>query len=221
MYFEKVIMIKAKMWNGESLSGLWAFTIKIDGVRGLYRDGQWFSRANKPLYNIPTPPVGVTDAEIFCGSFKHTIEVTRSHQPQDIERTCIYSIDPIDFRLEYGSKLNPEKALIWRTLDIVRKQGNEGLILRQDNIWLKVKPEETHDVLITNIIEGKGRNAGRMGAVRTPMGKVGIGFTDIERQLVWDNQQHYLDSMIEVSCMQLTADGKFRHPRFVRFRSDK
>lgn len=98
--------------------------------------------------------------------------------------------------------------------------GYEGLVLRQGDVWLKVKPEETHDVPIIGFIESKKR-PGHIGAVMTPNGKVGVGFTIDERRILWTEQDVYKNVIMEVSCMQLTADGKFRHGRFVRFRWDK
>ena len=62
---------------------------------------------------------------------------------------------------------------------------------------------------------------GVLGAFLTPMGKVGTGFTDGERGQFWRERNQLLSQMVEVSCMQVTSDGKFRHPRFVRLRPDK
>nr|WP_283842052.1 hypothetical protein [Bradyrhizobium sp. KB893862 SZCCT0404] len=106
-------------------------------------------------------------------------------------------------------------------------KGYEGLVLRQGDVWLKVKPTETYDVLVTGIIEGTGKHKGRMGALMTPMGKVGTGFSDAERVTFWnyckepDDGRGIMGETIEVECMKLTDDGKFRHPRFVRVRPDK
>jgi ATP-dependent DNA ligase len=81
-------------------------------------------------------------------------------------------------------------------------------------------------VTVTEIIEGTGKHKGRMGALMTPMGKVGTGFTDQERKEWWGRKallgnHPTLAWLIEVECMQLTPDGKFRHPRFLRIRYDK
>jgi len=59
-----------------------------------------------------------------------------------------------------------------------------------------------------------------MGALMTDMGKVGTGFTDMERQEWWIKRNSRVGTVIEVECMQLTPDGLFRHPRFVRWRPD-
>lgn len=206
---------KAKLWSGGSLYGVWEFTIKLDGVRVLFTENGPVSRRGKPLYNLPTDHT-FTDCECFVGSFKDTITATRTHNSTKIAFDSLYSLDPLDPRLLLGSFTDPTAAFILDKLTDVLSNGYEGLVLRQDNTWLKVKPEETYDVPITGIQQGKGRNFGRMGALLTPMGKVGTGFSDLEREELWN-----LGETIEVSCMHLTEDGLFRHPRFIRRREDK
>jgi DNA ligase-1 len=81
-----------------------------------------------------------------------------------------------------------------------------------------------------------------MGALLTPRGKVGTGFTDKQREewYEWFMTQPcgiYDEAgekptrfelladgaapTIEVDCWELTKDGKFRHPRYIRLREDK
>jgi ATP-dependent DNA ligase len=74
-------------------------------------------------------------------------------------------------------------------------------------------------VKITGLQAGLGKHQGKLGAFLTDMGKVGTGLTDHERVLY--NTPDMIGQIIEVECMELTDDGKFRHPRFVRLRFDK
>lgn len=99
----------------------------------------------------------------------------------------------------------------------------EGIVLRQGDQWIKVKPTETHDVLITSVSEGTGKHRGRLGFVTTARGAVGAGFTDSEREVLWAeaNAGRLIGQVIEVTCMQLTDYGNFRHPVFIRMRPDK
>lgn len=219
-------MIKAKTWKGNSLEGVWEFTFKIDGVRALWNGTEWRSRKDLPLYNMP-PYAGFPDVEVYCETerntsiqnYKQTIEKIRaSTQDRPIDKSCLYSLSPLDARLHHANIINPSDKTIRQKLDMALKMGYEGLILRQDSKWLKVKPVETYDVVITDIIRGKGKHEGRMGALMTPMGKVGTGFTDHDREMFDGN---WIGGTIEVACMELTADGKFRHPRFIRVRYDK
>lgn len=162
-----------------------------------------------------------TDYEVFDGSFKATMEKIKSFEDLPIAPECLYSLDPIDKRLVWGMAEDPTASAIITLRNIVISQGAEGLVLRQGDVWLKVKPEETHDVKITGYIEGTGRNKGRLGAVMTERGKVGVGFSDHDRKTIWELREKLMGSTIEVSCMQMTAAGKFRHARFVRLRPDK
>lgn len=233
-------MIKARPWNGKGLKGNWQLTYKIDGVRALWTSKEgWLSRANKPLYNIPPPvaayPARIRDCEVFLGNFRDTIRAVRTKTlkadtPKVLVRH-LFSLDPLDTRLDAGNIWSPTETTIRETLQSANRLGYEGLVLRQGDKWIKVKPEETHDVLVTGAVEGKGKHAGRLGCLVTAKGEVGTGFTDKERDDIWRKHMAELDeckedlslmgATIEVSCMHFTPDGKFRHPRFVRMRPDK
>lgn len=245
-------MIKAKPWNGKDLKGTWEFTLKIDGVRALWDGAKWVSRAGKPLYNIPDPigfHIPEEGFEVYLTApgrsskenYRATIECVRAKtKDRPIPPSALYSLEPLDPRLYSGSLGNistaspylvdhPTADEIREALHRANRNGYEGLVLRQGDKWLKVKPVETYDVPVTGIIEGTGKHKGRMGALMTPMGKVGTGFTDKEREWWWTEAfAAPLGKIIgapsytiEVSCMQLTPDGKFRHPRFERIRYDK
>lgn len=47
------------------------------------------------------------------------------------------------------------------------------------------------------------------------------GIDDVLRKEITDNQDKYLGRVMEIKFMEKTADGKYRHPNFVRFHSDK
>lgn len=149
------------------------------------------------------------------------MEKVKSKRDLIIQPSSMYSLDPLDERLILANVLAPSADYIKKCLAAARSHGHEGLVLRQGDIWLKVKPEETYDVKITGFIEGTGRNKGRLGAVMTERGKVGVGFSDQDRKYIWENQNCLMEETMEVSCMQLTESGKFRHARFVRLRPDK
>ena len=50
---------------------------------------------------------------------------------------------------------------------------------------------------------------------------VGSGFTDIEREELWNRQSELTGRMIEVKYQEKTQDGSLRFPVFMRFRPDK
>ena len=74
----------------------------------------------------------------------------------------------------------------------------EGLVLRTNGA-IKIKPIYTVDLAVIAIQAGKGRHAGRMGALVTAYmdwtgryvlaGKVGTGFTDVQREWWWATSQ--------------------------------
>lgn len=217
--------IKAKPWNGGSLKGTWKVTLKIDGARMLRdSEGNPVSRAGKPLYNLEHVPEDIVDAEIFKDNWESSMSLVRtSVNGSPVPLECVYSLEPLDPRLDLGEIRDPTEDKLKELLDEQVSQGFEGLILRQGDRWLKVKPKGTSDVRVTGFQDGTGKHQGRMGALLTEYGKVGTGFSDAEREnwqrLHDDNRA--IGLLIEVEYMEMTDAGKFRHPRFLRIRDDK
>ncbi|MDH4389936.1 MAG: DNA ligase [Aquabacterium sp.] len=89
----------------------------------------------------------------------------------------------------------PDRAALLQQLDAVVRAGGEGLMLRRADApyaagrsaaMLKLKPLQDADAVVLAHLPGRGRHAGRMGAlqVRTDSGQVfhiGTGFSDAER----------------------------------------
>jgi hypothetical protein len=218
-----------RSWNGKALAGDWLVTLKIDGVRAIWHDERgWLSRADKELHNIPpwreSQP---RDCEVVVNTFRDTIRAARTKfvkgDTPSILQKHMYSLEPLDPRLHWGKLTDPTPDDILAELQRANDLGYEGLVLRQRDLWIKIKPEETHDVAITGFGEGTGKHLGRLGYVTTVKGAVGTGFTDTEREFLWAEAkaQRLVGQVIEVSCMQFTPDGQFRHPFFVRMRPDK
>ena len=135
----------------------------------------------------------------------------------------MYGLDQLDERLRWDTLTNPTTTDILAQLQHANDRGHEGIVLRQADRWIKVKPEETHDVIITGYAEGEGKHLGRLGYVVTDRGNVGAGLTEKEREILWAEAEagRLVGQIIEVSCMQFTPMGQFRHPVFVRMRPDK
>lgn len=195
-------------------------TIKVDGVRGHFKDGVWKSRAGKPLYNLPTN-VEEGIYEIFLGNWEESLSACRTKVGKLIDENHLYKLYPdVDKRLVISSNVsNVTKEDIDQHLKKVLGNGYEGLVIRCECVFYKVKPTYTLDVKVTGWLEGKGKHAGRMGALLTPLGKVGTGFTDQQRERY--TKDFVVGNIIEVDCMELTPKGQFRHPRFIRLRLDK
>ena len=95
---------------------------------------------------------------------------------------------------------------------------------------MKVKKMNTLDLEVIGYEEGSGRLTGTLGAllVRYKNGntvKVGSGFTDELRQVIWTNPKDMIGKIIEVQYFEETtnADGgiSLRFPVFKDFRTDK
>jgi len=219
---------KASNWKGVDLKGTWEFTRKLDGVRMLRdKDGNPVSRSGKPLYNLQDIPKEIVDAEIYDGDWDSSISLCRtSVSGSPVPKSKAFSILPLDPRLYLETVENPSAAYIKKCLEERIEAGDEGLILRKGMTWYKVKPKDTADVFVTGLQAGTGKHQGRMGALLTNYGKVGTGFNDAQRQwwqMMFDlhGMEWLTKQLIEVSFMEWSKYGKFRHPAYERHRTDK
>lgn len=117
--------------------------------------------------------------------------------------------------------------------------GYEGVIIKnllspyisgKSNYWLKLKPTDTADLFIMGFEEGKGKYKGKLGALLCEYGKVkakvGTGFTDAQRERMWESKDRLLGKMIEVEFQSVTKPNKagkisLRFPTFKCLRLDK
>lgn len=117
-------------------------------------------------------------------------------------------------------------------------RGYEGSIIKDANAlysfdtksrrgygWQKIKDFHTEDYRIIRVTEGTGKYTGMMGAVFVDVDgvevKVGSGFSDLQRKLIYDNPENYIGAYIEVQYQEKTKDNSLRFPSFKRFRYDK
>lgn len=115
--------------------------------------------------------------------------------------------------------------------------------------WIKIKDKDTVDVYVIGLTKGSGKRASTFGSILlaekaddgelTFKGKCS-GFSDVELEFIYKTIMDMDDAvypdldlptnsikvvaptmMVEVEYMELTEDGMFRHPRFIRIRDDK
>ena len=142
----------------------------------------------------------------------------------------------------YHNNVKVTKELIdniYKTYEKIIAQGEEGLVIdiadasyvrAKGTSMFKMKPEISGDFKVIDVIEGKGKDAGRLGAFvieyKDNTVHVGSGLTDSIREEVWANPDKYIGKLIEVVYLCETKDEKtgltsIRLPRFKRFRFDK
>lgn len=99
---------------------------------------------------------------------------------------------------------------------------------RTDTI-LKVKVMLTCDLKVIGFEEGTGKNIGKLGALIVDYKGynvgVGSGFSDYDREYIWNNQNEYLGKIVEIQYFEESKnqDGgiSLRFPVFKKLRNDK
>lgn len=112
------------------------------------------------------------------------------------------------------------------------RRGYEGLVVKPLNYkyerkrskhWMKLKAMESYDLKVIGKFEGTGKYRGMLGGIVVNFKgvevRVGTGFSDQERDFLWDT--NILGKIAEVECHEITPDKSMRHPRFKGFRFDK
>jgi len=111
------------------------------------------------------------------------------------------------------------EGLIWKDINAPYQFG------KRSTGWVKEKHmAETVDLVATEFVEGEGRLDGTMGKIRletadgAQVGSTGSGFSDAQRDEVWENRDEYLGATLEVEAEAF--DSALRFPIFQRWRTD-
>ena len=117
--------------------------------------------------------------------------------------------------------------------------GYEGIMVKdpkapyetkRSSAWLKIKPFIEISMTVIGYEEGTGKNVGKLGAVicetkpndetggRHVIVNVGGGWSDKDREDIWENQDHYMGFILEVKadCFSKEQDGDIWSLRFPR-----
>lgn len=121
-------------------------------------------------------------------------------------------------------------------------KGYEGIMINNNTspykfkrscALMKYKQFKTADVLVKSIIEGTGRNKGKLGAVeiefkfkgQTYTCNCGSGFTDFDREYFYINPRAIVGKVIEIQYFEITQNQNggygFRFPTYLHIREDK
>lgn len=101
--------------------------------------------------------------------------------------------------------------------------GKEGIMInssiaswegKRSNNILKLKKTLIADVRIIGFVAGDGKHKGRLGALEVEFDyknkknicSIGTGFSDEEREEIWQNQKDYLGKIIEVNYQKITKN---------------
>lgn len=115
-----------------------------------------------------------------------------------------------------------------------RLQGFEGSMIKpidyqyvgsRSKSWLKIKNFDTYDLKVVGFYEGKGKYEGNLGGIIVDYKgvevKVGGGFSDLERKVIYENPEDTVGKIVEVHSHEVTPEGSLREPRFKGWRFDK
>jgi ATP-dependent DNA ligase len=120
--------------------------------------------------------------------------------------------------------------------DVIWESGGEGLIIKELNApytsggrtgWWKLKRVQTSDAVVIGLEPGKGRYAGQAGALILGQYDDAGALVEIARVSgMRDGERRHIDEravgrVVEFDYQERTAAGRFRHPRFKRFRPDR
>jgi DNA ligase-1 len=144
-----------------------------------------------------------------------------------------FDVFDLDSPVEYQRYLAYNKAAL--------KSGFEGVMIKvidgpyeckRSTGWLKAKPFIEVTMRVTGMYGGLHKYTGMLGGLnctgeydgRTINVNVGSGFTDYERQTIWDMGDGVIDMLLEVRADAVSSndDGGFslRFPRFKTFRGE-
>ena len=124
---------------------------------------------------------------------------------------------------------------VW--MEYAAKQEWEGLMINLDcpyvckrtDFILKVKNMNTCDLCVIDFEEGTGKNVGKLGSIVVDYKGyrcgVGSGFTDVDRNEIWNNQEKYIGKIIEVQYFEESKNAEgcvsLRFPVYKKIRTDK
>jgi len=114
------------------------------------------------------------------------------------------------------------------------KDGEEGIVIctaegkyenKRSWSWMKLVPVLSKDLRCDSFFEGTGKNKGKLGGIvvefKGERVRVGTGFSDEQREKIWNNTIHYSNKIAEIEYKGVTAYDCLRMPRFKRWREDK
>ena len=118
-----------------------------------------------------------------------------------------------------------DEEILMSSLRMVESWGGEGLMInlmegtyecKRTKKLLKVKTFKDADVLVTNVVEGTGKNLGKLGSIvvkylyngQEMYCDCGSGFNDIERDYFWEHPEELIGQVVELQYFEITQNAK-------------
>lgn len=181
---------------------------------GIYHLEQWLEKKN---------------TEKYSSTYAITYDLLQDHKPAGIRLIPTYRIHAISEE-EFHS-------LVTKYYQEFLEQGYEGAVLKtadhvyqpsagtkRSNDWIKIKPEETTEGIIVDMLEGEGQHQGLVGkfivkwidvTFEVAPGKL----THESRKRIWDNKEAYLGLEVEFKYQLLSKYGVPRHASAIKIRN--
>jgi DNA ligase 1 len=128
--------------------------------------------------------------------------------------------------------------VIPKLLEEMNRKGKEGLMLnvsdgkyqcKRTDVLLKIKSMNTMDCRVIGFEEGTGKNKGKLGALIVDYKgfelRVGSGFTDEDREYIWNNKDEFLNAIVEIQYFRESRNQNgglsVSYPIYICKRDDK
>ena len=207
---------------------------KYDGIQARWdgrqltsRDGNTFHAPAWFTAGLPNRPL---TGELWAGRgrFEAVLSICRAADSGDRWQSITYMVfDGAEAGEDLGQHAKPVTRWQVATGEVtdamqeIVSAGGEGIVIRDaDGTDYKLKPQSDDDAVVIGYTDGKGRHAGRCGALQVEdqdgrRFKLGAGLTDLDR----DNPPP-IGAVVEFAFQGRTGRGVPRFARFLRKRAE-
>lgn len=203
---------------------------KYDGVQAVWTGSELKTRTggiiNAPEWWVADLPKRKITGELFAGRgrFDYTSGVVRSIEPDERWNDIRFMVFDGIAKGCYSETVKRITVLSKNHLnDFYRsiiEKGGEGVVVKTGGECFKMKPKDDMEGIVVDHVAGKGKHAGRMGALVLKLRddrilKLGTGFSDLNRI-----NPPPVGSIVKFEYEGLTSKGIPRFARFIGVRAE-